>query len=535
MEQHPVPQHIASFEFKLFGNLTVRQFTTLAIPMSVAAAIFFSQLTPYLRIPLAGAFALLGLFAALVPIGGRPFDKWVVAFIKAVLSPTQRMWTKEPAMPQFLNIVIKTPQSEDHVPETITAQGRERLKNYLRSLPKGQFTPMDVKEQIAIQRLGLESLPYESQVSGGSLPPPILWPTSSTQPLFAQGSLPQINQTMPVTMAQTPPQEERYAAIGEPRPYGRENKLEESLPIVSQTHEKAAPIINAHAKPFALPGLQKKLAPQIQKALEIAPPVKAQLASEANSTVENVISLQTPGQKFRLIHGIGKTRARKLHFAPPEGFDLSKLPIRGERRFEISEELKKRFSVDTAALFQEKGQQPRQAVPMAAASVPIPKTESKIHPSSIPRATQYSPKPKISTKVRQGVSLKSQNDPQFDSQMTIGTDQSKNVPLPTNMAGLAKIVPLTNMPNVISGIVTDNQGAPMERVILIVKDKNGVPVRALKTNKLGQFLSATPLASGQYSLEIESQTHTFAPFSLNLEGKIVQPMELKPEGGQNTL
>lgn len=523
MEQHPVPQHMASFEFKLFGNLTVRQFTTLSIPMSVAAAIFFSQLTPYLRIPLAGAFALLGLFAALVPIGGRPFDKWVVAFIKAVLSPTQRMWTKEPAIPQFLNVVIKTPQSEDHVPETITAQGRERLKNYLRSLPKGQFTPMDVKEQIAIQRLGLESLPYESQVSGGSLPPPILWPTSSTQPLFAQGSLPQINQTMPVSMAQTPPQEERY-----------ENKLEESLPIIDQ-HEKAAPIINAHAKPFALPGLQKRLSTQIQKALEIAPPVKAQLASEANSTVENVISLSTPGQKFRLIHGIGKTRARKLHFAPPEGFDLSKLPIRGERRFEISEELKKRFSQDTEALFREPGQQPKPLTVNRQPSTPtvLPKTENDIAPSSIPRATHFVPKQKISTRIHQDVSLKSQKGPQFDSKMTFGADQSKNVPLPTNMAGLAKIVPLTNMPNVISGIVTDNQGAPLERVILIVKDKNGVPVRALKTNKLGQFLSATPLSSGSYSLEIESQTHTFAPFSLNLDGKIVSPMELKPEGGPN--
>jgi len=63
MEQHPVPQHIASFEFKLFGNLTVRQFVTLAIPMGIAALIFFSNLLTIIRLPLALIFGLLGLFA----------------------------------------------------------------------------------------------------------------------------------------------------------------------------------------------------------------------------------------------------------------------------------------------------------------------------------------------------------------------------------------------------------------------------------------------------------------------------------------
>ena len=91
MEQHPVPQHIASFEFKLFGNLTVRQFVSLAIPLSFAAIIFFSNLTPIIRLPISLAFGGFGLFIALVPVGDRPFDKWFVAFIKAIASPTQKI------------------------------------------------------------------------------------------------------------------------------------------------------------------------------------------------------------------------------------------------------------------------------------------------------------------------------------------------------------------------------------------------------------------------------------------------------------
>jgi hypothetical protein len=522
MDQHPVPQHIASFEFKLFGNLTVRQFVTLAIPMGIAAAIFFSALPSVVRIPLSGLFGLVGLFAALVPINGRPLDKWLVSFIKAVLSPTQRVWIKETKIPQFLNVVVRPQAPEQRVPEAITAQGRERLRNYLRSLPKGEVTPLDVKEQIAIQRLGLAP----ETTSAGKLPPPILWPTSSAgQPIFAQGSLPQINQGIPLSMAQTPPAE-RY-----------EGKLEESLPVVKAVHEKASPRITPHAKPYALPGLEKKLGAQAKQKvepLEIAPMVKAQLASEANFTVESVIPIQTPGKQVKLIHGIGKTRARKLHFAPPEGFDLSKLPIRGERRFEISEELKKRFSFNPEDLFNEKPpkkEAPSVILPKSTSqtAAKVKKVEHKTKHSSIPRQARFVPKPRVSTTAAQDVSLKPQAKEILDSKITIGGETSPNIPLPQSKPGQAHIVPLTNIPNVLSGVVTNLDGSPLEKIILVVKDTHGIPVRALKTNRLGQFLSATPLGDGTYTIEIDSENYHFKPFTINLAGQILAPLEIKPE------
>lgn len=510
MEQHPVPQHIASFEFKLFGNLTVRQFVTLAIPMALAAAIFFSGLSTIIRIPLAGAIGLFGLFAALVPIGGRPFDKWVVSFIKAVLSPTQRVWIKETKLPEFLSIVIAPPAAEQHIPESITAQGRERLRNYLRSLPKGEITPLDVKEQIAVQRLGLAPEPTE----GGKLPPPILWPTASAG--LAYGSLPQIQQTAPLTMAQTP-SSEQY-----------QGKLEQSLPIITPSHEKATPRITPHAKPYALPGLEKKLkAAQKEETLDLAPRLKAQLASEANFTVESVIPIQTPGRGIKLIHGIGKTRARKLHFAPPEGFDLSKLPIRGERRFEISEELKKRFSFNPEDLF---GKQIKdESLSPKSEPADITQTLRGVNKTaSVPKQGQFVPKPKVATTVAEGVTLKPAEKELVDSQISIVGQASANA-VPQATLGYAQIVPLTARPNVISGVISTQEGTPLEKVILVVKDPHGIPVRAFKTNKLGQFLSATPLADGDYTVEIESESYQFRPFTINLKGQVMQPLEVKPE------
>src|SRR3989344_2498328 len=106
MEQHPVPQHIASFEFKLFGNLTLKQFVTLSIPMSFAIIVFFSNIPAIIRFPVSITFGAFGFFIALVPINGKSFDKWIVAFVKAILSPTQRIWTKEQKLPEFLNVVV---------------------------------------------------------------------------------------------------------------------------------------------------------------------------------------------------------------------------------------------------------------------------------------------------------------------------------------------------------------------------------------------------------------------------------------------
>lgn len=506
MEQHPVPQHIASFEFKLFGNLTVRQFITLAIPAGVAAAIYFSNLPVIIRFPLAAAFGLFGLFAALVPVGGRPLDKWVVAFIKAIASPTQRVWIKETKLPQFLSIVIGPPPREEQIPPSITAQGRARLREYLRSLPKGEVTPLDVREQIAVQRLELESSVGAGE---GKLPPPIIWPTTG----FVSSALPQIGIAPKVSMAHQP-----EAALPPSGP--------EALRAGGQL--PSGPKIPSHAKPFALPQLEKKLRrAHEEEIIEIAPKppqLKAKLASEANPLVEAVIPIRTPDRQIRLIHGIGKTRARKLHFAPPENFDLSKLPIRGEKRFEISQELKKRFA-RAESIFQEatnpKPQISTQKVKMPAS----PKTP--IHQLT-PHAAKTIPKPTKSLTMP-GLTLKQEPQKAMDSQIKILAQKSKDLPLPS-IPSPAHIVPLTHKPNIISGIVTDKSASPLENVILIVKDTAGIPIRALKTNKLGQFLSATPLATGAYTVEVESELARFVPFTINLRGEILSPLEVKAVG-----
>jgi hypothetical protein len=91
-----------------------------------------------------------------------------------------------------------------------------------------------------------------------------------------------------------------------------------------------------------------------------------------------------------------------------------------------------------------------------------------------------------------------------------------------------KMLPNTpTIPNVINGIVKDQRGLLLSTVVIIVKDKNGNPVRAFKTNKIGQFALSTPLPNGTYTLELEKEGYNFDIIEVEVNGEIMRPIEIK--------
>lgn len=81
--------------------------------------------------------------------------------------------------------------------------------------------------------------------------------------------------------------------------------------------------------------------------------------------------------------------------------------------------------------------------------------------------------------------------------------------------------------NVLVGQVMDANGKIVEGAILEVKDKMGIPVRALKTNKAGHFMTVTPLPNGLYNVNTEKEGLTFDPISIELRGEIIEPLAIK--------
>lgn len=94
---------------------------------------------------------------------------------------------------------------------------------------------------------------------------------------------------------------------------------------------------------------------------------------------------------------------------------------------------------------------------------------------------------------------------------------------PTTLPTTPTLIP-PSYPNLLSGVVVTPTGSSLEGVILEIMDAAKIPVRALRTNKLGQFQTATPLSPGTYVLSAEKEGFSFAPISFQAENQIINPI-----------
>ena len=73
----------------------------------------------------------------------------------------------------------------------------------------------------------------------------------------------------------------------------------------------------------------------------------------------------------------------------------------------------------------------------------------------------------------------------------------------------------------------DKVGKIINNVILEIRDSKNHPVRALKSNKLGQFFISTPLPDGVYQIQAEHSDHRFAIMKLEVKGEIIPPLKIQ--------
>lgn len=79
-------------------------------------------------------------------------------------------------------------------------------------------------------------------------------------------------------------------------------------------------------------------------------------------------------------------------------------------------------------------------------------------------------------------------------------------------------------PNVVVGQVVDNNRKIVEGAIMEIRDAMGRPVRALRSNKLGHFVTVTPLENGRYEIATEKDGYEFTPVSFEVAGNVVPPI-----------
>lgn len=82
-------------------------------------------------------------------------------------------------------------------------------------------------------------------------------------------------------------------------------------------------------------------------------------------------------------------------------------------------------------------------------------------------------------------------------------------------------------PNVVVGMVFDQIGNIVDQAIVEIIDSQGMPVRAVRTNSIGQFYITTPLKDGHYTVSVEKVGVRFSPEQLHLCNTLLDPLEIR--------
>jgi uncharacterized surface anchored protein len=79
-------------------------------------------------------------------------------------------------------------------------------------------------------------------------------------------------------------------------------------------------------------------------------------------------------------------------------------------------------------------------------------------------------------------------------------------------------------PNVVVGQVVDENRKIVEGAIMEIKDSAGRPIRALRSNKVGHFITVTPLETGRYDIITDKEGYQFVPVNFDANGQIIPPI-----------
>lgn len=130
MEQHAVPRQITTFEFKLIGFLTLKQFLYMVVAAGIAVLVYFLTPIPIVNIISATLVFGVGAFFAYFKYNERSLDIWAKNLITRLISPSQYLYIKRNYPPSFLNDVFI---QADSATTSTHMEAKQKLSSYVAS------------------------------------------------------------------------------------------------------------------------------------------------------------------------------------------------------------------------------------------------------------------------------------------------------------------------------------------------------------------------------------------------------------------
>jgi hypothetical protein len=118
-EQHRIPQQISSYQFRLIGDMTLKQFFQVAAGALISVIIYSTTLPSFIKWPAIVLSFLTGVAFAFFPLEDRPLSKWLILFIKSIYSPTMYIWKKLTRKPKYFQSETTQQASDTQLPATL--------------------------------------------------------------------------------------------------------------------------------------------------------------------------------------------------------------------------------------------------------------------------------------------------------------------------------------------------------------------------------------------------------------------------------
>lgn len=147
MDNHPIPQDVTGFQFKLIGNMTIKQFAYLVTGIIFAWVLLQFPVNILIKLPFCVFSAAFGAGLAFLPISGRPMDSMIGSYIKALIRPTQFIYVKTGGQIYFPNNGPRvSTKSVVQYKNDLNVFPKDKLKAYLESLDTKPKNKVDEKE-----------------------------------------------------------------------------------------------------------------------------------------------------------------------------------------------------------------------------------------------------------------------------------------------------------------------------------------------------------------------------------------------------
>ncbi|GEM_PF-386490 len=454
MEQHPVPQNVTTFQFRLIGDMTIKQFGYLASGILLAYVCYKLPLPFFFTWPLALISGLGGFGLAFVPIEERPMDVWVLSFLRNVYSPTQFIWQKQKPTAEPAN-APQAPQKQV-TPLQLSQATPVSVPMVMQAPPPGFHTDITQPPPHVQPSPYIPRIPVTPKSPGAS-------PVDMLKDLFSSGKNVTPTATSLPPVPHQAPQPARVISSYSFNPLGWFANLfqfgaKRPAPVASTPFSETLSHISiAGNRPVA--PMSTVATAQPQPALQSIP---VALSKDLIQPFED---------KIKALES-----------------QLTARTVSESRIVELQKQL--------TDVLNQRSVMERQLIEL----------RKRIGIQARPIGVNQTARPSVVAPVRQ------------PTVRVVTADLAPNMGLPR----------LTTFPNVVTGIIKDHEGNLLPGVLVTVRDKDDVPLRALKTNKLGQFAASTPLPSNTYFIEVEDprNRYTFDRAQMTLNGGIVPTLEI---------